>query len=430
MRLLLKIICVFVVVLVAVAASGYAWIARDRGPSHPTLAAAEMAPLIPLRDFWANQNSEWGYTLSPRGAYMSWWAVDGADTILKVRDRKSGAVQTIRPANDRAARYEWSYDDRHLLLSHYDADRWSVWRIDAADVASEWGEVTPRGFGNWISTYSPKSANDRRLLATYDRSREFHDLYAVDQDGLGKTLLRRNPGNVQWWRLDREGAVFLRAVNTGPGEFRIEYDPQRDDTGWQPLLSYTARDTVWVLTDDAHGNVIMLSDIGREQLALVRIDPNTRSETVMLEDPSRSIEAWYRFSPAAPAVDVVEFGGGYPEYVAMTPLGEAAMNALEALETPFNMNILSATDDGALVTLVLNEREGRLALRACRHTQCLDGVDWHPRPYPAFGCVCRDDGASDRSQRRPRDSGSFDLAEGCEWTGSDGCLDPWRAGES
>jgi len=374
MKLILKLIGSFVLIFVVVVASGYAWIARDRGPAHPTLAAANMAPLIPLRDFWANQSSEWGYSLSPGGSYIAWWAVEGADVILKVRNRTTDAVQIIRPTNGQNARHEWSHDDRHLLLTHYKDNRWSVWRIDAADVDAQWIEVTPRGFGNWRPIYQPQASDEKWLLTTYDRSGEFQDLYTVDQDGLGKTLLRRNPGNIVWWEADHQGAVFLRGVNTEPGAFRIDYDPSRNDQSWKPVLSYTSGDSFWMFGDDGHGGILMLSDIGREYVALVRIDLVTGSETVLLEDPSRSIENWYSFSDVAPAIDIVQFGGGYPEYRAVTPLGEAVLTALESLKTPFNMNILSTTADGALVTLAISEREDswRYALVNTRE----ESVEW------------------------------------------------------
>ena len=45
-------------VAVALCLSGvYLWMARDRGPTHPSLAAADQAPLIPVRDIWANRDS-------------------------------------------------------------------------------------------------------------------------------------------------------------------------------------------------------------------------------------------------------------------------------------------------------------------------------------------------------------------------------------
>ena len=176
MKILLKILGALLVLVVVVAVAGYAWLTRDRSPAHPALAAAQMAPLIPLRDFWANRNSEWGYSLSPGGSYMSWWAVEGADTVLKIQDRRAGDIRVVRPTNGQSARYEWVHDDRSLLLRHYKDDRWSVWRINAANVDAEWVKVTPRGFKNWRDLYRPKAPGERRLITTRDHSGEFQDV--------------------------------------------------------------------------------------------------------------------------------------------------------------------------------------------------------------------------------------------------------------
>ena len=356
-KVLLKALGIIVVLFITFVAAGYAWLARDRGPTHQTLAAVDMAPLIPLRDFWANQDSEWGYSLSSGGSFMSWWSVEGADTVLNVRDRSTGETQVVRPEEGQNSFYEWSYDDRHLLLTHYKDNRWSVWRIDATNVDNDWIEVTPRGFQNWRNLYIPKAADELRLITTFDRSGEFRDVYSIDQDGFGKTLLRKNPGNVDWWQADQKGAVFLRGVNVAPGKFQVEYDPKRDDAEWRPLVSYSSRDSLWILGEDGAGGLLCFSNLGREHLAAVSIDLETGKETVLFEDSSRSLDDWYAFSDVAPNMDIVELGGGYPEYRAMTPLGKSVLQALTMLESPFEMNILSTTTHGELVTLAINQQE-------------------------------------------------------------------------
>ena len=202
MKTLLKILAGAVLCALVVVAVGYAWAARDRGPSHPTLAATQLPPLIPLRDFWANRDSEWGYTLSPE-------------------------------------------------------------------------------------------------------------------------------------------------------------------------LSLSSRDTVWSLGEDGKGGLLALSNLGREHVAAVRIDLSDGTETILLEDPTRSVVDWYSFSENEPAMDVVELGGGYPEYRALTPLGDAVLEALDPLDAPFEMNILSTTANGDLATLAVNQQEDgwRYALVDTRNRQ-------------------------------------------------------------
>ncbi len=90
MKVFFNFLGVAILITAILIAAAYGWIARDRGPTHPTLVAAQLPPLIPLRDFWANRNSEWGYSLSPGGSFLSWWTVEGTDLVLNILDRSTG----------------------------------------------------------------------------------------------------------------------------------------------------------------------------------------------------------------------------------------------------------------------------------------------------------------------------------------------------
>ena len=170
-------------------------------------------------------------------------------------------------------------------------------------------------------------------------------------------MLRKNPGNVDWWGADEDGNVYLRGVNTGPGGFQVEYDPERDDTGWRPLFSYTSSDSLWIEGEDGTGGLLVFTNIDREHLAAVRIDLETGEETVLFEDPARGLDDWYSFTDVEERMDVVVLSGGYPEYHALTPLGEAVLEALKSIDAPFQMSHLSDTTNGELVTLAINAQE-------------------------------------------------------------------------
>ena len=109
----------------------YFWLARDRWPTHPALAAADMAPIIPLRDLWANNDSEWGYTISPGKGWVSWRAVGVATALIRLRRRDDDRVTDIETTQ--GATCWWDHDDRHLHLRQYADDRsaarssWKRW---------------------------------------------------------------------------------------------------------------------------------------------------------------------------------------------------------------------------------------------------------------------------------------------------------------
>ena len=73
---LLKAIGIILATAAVVIAGVYAYAARDRGPTHPSLATGALPELIPMRDFYANTSSEWAYKPSYDGSMIAWYAVE------------------------------------------------------------------------------------------------------------------------------------------------------------------------------------------------------------------------------------------------------------------------------------------------------------------------------------------------------------------
>jgi len=355
-RIIFKWICVLVVATVLGLAGAYAWLARDRGPAHPSLASADLPSTIPIRHLYADRSSEWGYRISPGKGWISWRAIRLTTPVIRYRRRGGGPVTEIE--SKFGARYWWEPDDRHLRLLKYANRRWAVWKIDAERPEDEWIDVTPRGFQNWKVRYDFDDPGARLYLTTRDRDARLDDLYSVEPDGHGKRLERRNPGNVQFWIMDRNARIGARAVTTGPGEFAIEFDEDGDDEGWRRAFEYTAEDTVFGLGLSASDDFLtLLSDVGRDKVALVRIDLRTGDETVLVHDPDQSVDRSFGLVRWGTMPDLLEIGHGHRRYEPTTARGERLLAALADLEVPYHFNILSNSLDGELVTLATNERE-------------------------------------------------------------------------
>ena len=342
---------------VALALAGvYFWMARDRGPTHPALAAADMAPIIPLRDLWANNDSEWGYTISPGKGWVSWRAVDVATPLIRLRRRDDDRVTDIETTQ--GATYWWDHDDRHLHLRQYADERWAVWKIGARNPRDDWVDVTPRGFRHWRVLHRLPDSDARIFITTRDRDAQYDDLYTVEPDGHGKRLERWNPGHVTRWFVDTNGRIRARVVNTGPGAFAIEFDEDGDDEDWRSAFTFTARDTLrpgrLSGTDDS---LTAFSDKGRDKIALIRIDLDTGEETVLMHDPNLSIARWFGLGALWVVPDVLEIGNGHRRYEPMTERGEKLMEALADLKSPYHFSVGSSSEDGEIVTLATNERE-------------------------------------------------------------------------
>ena len=97
MRKIIKLLGV-VVVLLAIGA-GAIWWGRwgSISATHPSLASQKLAPLIPIRDFYANTAGKWGYRPSPKGKWLSWWEATNTGSVLRyIKADGSGDIGTIK----------------------------------------------------------------------------------------------------------------------------------------------------------------------------------------------------------------------------------------------------------------------------------------------------------------------------------------------
>lgn len=107
-------IAVFTLAFSAIWVGG--WGAKN--PTHPSLVKANLAPIIPIGDFFASTDGQWGYTISPEGKYMAWRAVDRLAEVLKFKTFPDGKTHTIRPAQ--GFRFFWGNADNALYLHQYE----------------------------------------------------------------------------------------------------------------------------------------------------------------------------------------------------------------------------------------------------------------------------------------------------------------------
>lgn len=327
--------------------------------SHPALASQELVPLIPIRDFFANTSGVWGYSLSPDGKWMSWEEVEGTKSVVRIAaaDDLSNAKTIHLP---QGVRHRWHPDSIGLLITS--GSYYRGVKIHFADTrpekfqasSKEWKDITPSGMKRW--SLSPKTGNDPWLAISDDRTPGRSDVFTVGADGVGRTELRRNDGTVSQWLVNGQNKVIGRFVKLDDTTYSIQADPEQDDRNWRALGTFTAFDAFYpfVFTDY---HWIAVSNRGRDHTALVKVDLDTGLETVIYEDPKKSVDYGIALSSDPDEVDYVAMGSGEPEYIALSDKGERLLAALDDVSKPFNFNILSITDENDLVTVAISERE-------------------------------------------------------------------------
>ncbi|MEP4684226.1 MAG: prolyl oligopeptidase family serine peptidase, partial [Rhodopirellula bahusiensis] len=268
----------------AVGGSTVAWLGRDTAPTHASLQSADLPPIIPVRDFFANTGAEWQHRVSIEGTYVARRSVRRTKEVVILSD---AALKDEFAVFEDVDYYFWSnvMEELHVGID----DR--LWRVNPTNADREnWLGVTPRGFQNWSIANQPETPEDPWVVLSRDRNPAFADLYKTRLDGGGKELFIENEGQTLGWALDRNHTPVLRFDRAGTDKTKVLVldDPATED--WRELFTVDAFETFWVheVTEDrlfAFAN----SSRGRDKSAVVKVDLLTGAEQVLAADDRTDI---------------------------------------------------------------------------------------------------------------------------------------------
>lgn len=366
--------------LLAVAALGGLCVAMARAAP----AASEPIPRSALFGNPARTDAQ----LSPDGKYLAWLAPSGGVLNVFVAPVEA-ATEAKAVTDDRGrgvARYSWAHTGRHILyqLDRGGDENWSLFSVDI--VTGRWVNLTPaRGVQAQLlatSWLKPHAA----LVALNERVPEWHDLYEIDVRTGRRRLIVSNLQEFAGFAADMSlrPRVAWKTTPAGTDLYR------RKGTGWERLLGYGQEDgrTTQVLTVEQGGRgVLMLSSVGRDKAALVRVDPNTGAQSVLAQNERADIESvWLHPRTNAPQVwraSYLKF-----EYGALAPQYARDLERLGA-STGNRITIASRTlDDAKWIVVVddpvsspasyLYDRSTGTARKLFEHRPQLSGVPLAP----------------------------------------------------
>lgn len=340
------------IALVASAALIGAYLAvksADIAPTHASLQNADLAPLIPVRDFYASRGSEWGYAPSVGAKYVSHWAMQGVEEVLIIRDLARD--QTVLTLTD-VSFADWHPHLPHLLA--YVDNRY--WQIDLADNAREnWVDVTPRGFTNWRISSSPQGPDDRILISSRDRNPAYSDIYTVNQLGGDKRLLFKNSGETKSWLVDRDFNAYFR---TDYIDDRHDQILRKEGENWLPLFSVEQDDGFVMLElDRDKKGFSALSARGRDKMALVHVDGMTGQERVIVSNDNVDITTRVDFDSTNGSIDAIYVDENHERIVPVSQRGRVLVALLEQIGGPSDVNILAYADQGRYLTVAISVKE-------------------------------------------------------------------------
>lgn len=237
------------------------------------------APSIAMQDFFKNGIKS-SFQISPDGKYYSYRADYKGKMNIFVQ--KIGDTTALRVTNDtlRSIRiYFWKGDQ---IVYQQDVGGDENFQIFA---------VKPDGSGTKALTPFPGyrseiidalrfiPGKEKELIVIINkRDKQYFDPYSLNIETGDLKLLYENKENYDSWYTDNNGVIRLATKTDGVNVTYLYRNSEKDK--FSELITTSFKETFYPQSFDAGNQMIyVLSNIGRDKVALVKYDPITKKET-------------------------------------------------------------------------------------------------------------------------------------------------------
>jgi dipeptidyl aminopeptidase/acylaminoacyl peptidase len=309
-------------------------------------------PLIPRAQLFGNPVRAQA-RLSPDGRHISFLAPDqGVLNVWLAPFGKLDAARPITTDRNRGIReHAWALDGRHILFLQ-DEGGDENWRVHSVNVESgrqldltPYKEVQAQIVG--VSHKKPGVV----LIGLNDREPEWHDLYEIDIASGARTLVEKNEQGFAGYLADTQlhARVAVKTLQEGGGQiFR------RVGGTWESFLEYGQADSITTQPIIIEGNdtsALLVSAVGRDKAALVRVDLASGKQSVLGESNEADVsDVWIEPRSRVPQAFAVEYLT--TEITALTPDAKQDIERLRSTLGP-QFEVTSRTlDDRKWVVVV------------------------------------------------------------------------------
>jgi dipeptidyl aminopeptidase/acylaminoacyl peptidase len=126
-----------------------------------------------------------------------------------------------------------------------------------------------------------KDNPDEMLIQLNKRNPQLFDVYRINVNTGDMTLIAENPGNITGWMTDHDGKLRVALTTDGVNTGVLIRDSE--DEEFRELITTSFKETVYpaFFTFD-NKNLYMISNLGRDKMAVVEYDINENKETKVI----------------------------------------------------------------------------------------------------------------------------------------------------
>jgi acylaminoacyl-peptidase len=277
-------------------------------------------PLIPRATIFGNP-TRLTPKISPDGAWLTWLAP--FEGVLNVWLAPADDIAAGEPLTRRKGRpiawQDWAWDGRHILFM-CDQDGDENWCFFAVDRAGAVRELTPpRGVAARLLAESPERPGTI-IVGLNDRDKRWHDAWSIDVASGERRLVLENTSGL--WSLSFDWQLnprLGRKSTRGRGGSCLHRLTGGSVEPWLDIPVFDEWTTWPIMFDRAGDAVTMMSSLGRDRAALVRVDMATRAETVLARHDKADLGGWRVWNPQTFEIDAI--GADYlrREWIALNP---------------------------------------------------------------------------------------------------------------
>ena len=236
------------------------------------------APLIDMKLFFKN-GEKTNFQISPDGKYFSY--LSNYKDILNVFVRKVGEKDSIRVTNDTLrsiSNYFWK-GSRIVYLQDVGGDEnFQLFSVSAT--GEDLKALTPYpGYRTDILdmlSFIPGKENEL-LIVINKRDKQYFDPYQINIETGKLNLMYENKENFDTWYTDNNGIIRI-ATKTDGVNISYMYRGNEKDV-FHKLLTTSFKETFSPQSFDTNNkNIYVLSNFGRDKVALVEYDPSSKKE--------------------------------------------------------------------------------------------------------------------------------------------------------